>query len=191
MKIAHQLDLTLGIAARSGHAEKMSLAAAVITAEAAVEKAERGHNLKRVALLKPRHRIAARHALGPLVQIVLGVRHDDGRTGRAGGLMELHKFPAIDAVHFKRIGIAEIVLGEKRKFRKIVQRFDIFRRRYALYGEPLAVKVVAPDSAKGFLKPLQLQSGQFIAGQRFSSSVPHSHFQLRFFLCLKNQLNDL
>ena len=175
LEVLHQLDLAFGVAGRRGNREEPRLSGTVVEAEAAVEKTERRDDLERVALLKPSHRVAACHALCPLEEVVLRVRHDDWRAGRAGRHVELEKLFPVHAVHLERIGVAEIVLREEGKLRKVVERLHVLGRAKAALFKPLAVELVAPHAGQRLLQSLKLHLRVFVARQRFLLAVPHRH----------------
>ena len=177
-EVAHELYLALGVSGGGRHAEKPGLPATVIASETSIEKTERRHNLERIALLKTRHREAARHALRPLVQVVLGVRHDDRRAGGAGGHVELEKITPVDAVHLERIRLAEILLGEERKLGEVVKRLQVLGVREAALLQALAVEFVLPYAAETLLQAFELHLRVFVAAHRLSRAIPE--YVLRF-----------
>ena len=148
LEVLHQLDLALGVAGRRRNREEPRLARAVIEAEAAVEKPERRDDLERIALLESSHRVAARHALSPLQKVVLRIRHDDWRAGRAGRHVELEEVLPVHAVHLERIGVTEIVLREERQAGEVVERLYVLGRAKAAFFKPLAIELVAPHAVQ-------------------------------------------
>ena len=147
----------------------------MVTAEATVEEPERRHDLHGVTLLHPGHRVAARHALGPLQELVLRVRHDDGGAGRAGGHVEFHQVLAINAVHLQRIRLAEVLLREERQLLQVVERLHVLRRTDPALLQAYAVEVVLPHALQRLLQALQLDLRVLVTTQRFRSSIPHAH----------------
>ena len=125
----------------------------MVAAEAAVEEAEGRHDLKGVALLEARHREAPRHALGPLVEVVLRVGHDDRRARRAGGHVELEEILTIHAIHLQRIGLSEIVLGQERKLLKVVQRLHVLWRGHAASLQTRPIELIPPNTRERLLQP--------------------------------------
>ena len=179
-EIAHELDLAHRVAARGGHAEEPGLAAAVVAAETTVEETERRHDLERVARLEAGHREAAGHAVGPLVQVVLRVGHDDGRARGAGRLVELQELLARHRAHLERVGVAEVVLREERDALQVVERLHVLRAAEAAALQQLAAPFAHPYAAERLLQPLQLDVRVLVAAHRLGFTVPEFHHSLRF-----------
>ena len=171
-EVAHELYLAFRIAGRGRHAEESGLAATVIATEASVEETKRRHDLERIALFEPRHREAARHALRPLVEVVLGVRHDDRRSGGAGRHVEFEEIASIHAIHFERIRLTEILLREERKLRKVVKRLKILGIREPALLKTVAIEIILPYATETLAQAFELHLRVFVTAHSLGRTIP-------------------
>ena len=177
-EIGDELDLTLGVACRGGDRKHAQPLGAVLETQPAREHAVSRRILEDVARAQPHHIEAARHGIGPFVEILLRVQDHRGRPRRAARRMEAHNAAQRDGGHLERIAVAQILFRRERDPAQVGQRPYVVGGDM-VFGEALAVKFgvhTLPDCPfQTFeLQGFNLRSGQFL---KFGVQI-HGHRNL-------------
>ena len=116
---------------------------------------------------------AARHQVGPEVDVGLGVADHGSLAGRAGGGMQPRHLLARHREQAERIGVAHVGLGRERKTPDVVERFQLVR------SDPCRIEFGAHmrDLGVGKLKlrfqAQKLKRGQIRPRHAFGGAVEH------------------
>ena len=123
-EILQQRDLPLGHAAGHRHHGAAEPLGAVVRAEPAGEQAVAIGVVHDVARPRAGAGDAARHQVGPEIDVALGVADHGGLAGRAGGGVQPHHLLARHREQAERIGVAHVGLGGERKAPDVVERLQ-------------------------------------------------------------------
>ena len=122
--------------------------------------------------IEPGHVVAAGHALGPLVEVVVGVGHHHRRAGRAGAHVHLAQLGLVHAQHPQRIRLAEILLVDERQVADVLRKLDVGGLDPRLvHLRPVEVVALVGPLYHGF-QLIQLQRGKFVPRHSLSLLIP-------------------
>ena len=175
-QVLHEHELALGVAGGGGHDGRADLLHAVMEPQAAGEQAVAVGDLHGVVLRHARAAKAAGHALGPHLDVALGVAGDDGLAGRAGGGVDAHDLRAGRGKGAVRVVVAQVALIHEGQELQVRKGADVLGL-YALLLHPLAVEGdVGVHAVDGLLQPLELNALQRLAVDGFHGTIPvHRH----------------
>jgi hypothetical protein len=121
LEVGDQLHLPLGLSAAKGHHRQAQLLSAIVRAQAAGEQAVAIAHMHHVARPRAAGADAARHHVGPGVDVVLRVAHHRGLACGAAGRMDAHALLARHGKHAERVAVAQVLLGGEGELRQIGQ----------------------------------------------------------------------
>ena len=124
-EVLEQHDLAFGQAAgqrQHGHAQTLR---PVVEAEAAGEQAVAVGVVQDVAGARPGGGHAARHQIGPHVEVLARVADDGGLAGGARRGMEAHHLVARHGEHAERVGGAQVVLHGEGEAGEVVEALEV------------------------------------------------------------------
>ena len=161
-EIGDQLHLALGLAAAERHHRQAQLLGAVVRAQPAGEQAVAVAHMHHVAGPRATGADAARHAVRPGVDVVLGVAHHGGLARGAAGGMDAHALLARDGEHAERVAVAQVLLGGEREFRQVGQASAIVRVHTGCVELGAVDGGIRVRVGQRGLQALELQRAQFV-----------------------------
>ena len=172
-KVLQQRDLPLGAAAGQRHHGAAEPLGAVMRAKTAGEEAVTIGVVHDLAGPSAHAGEAARHQVGPQIEIRLGVAHDGRFPGRSRRGVQAQQLVARHGEHAERIIVAQVGLHREGKAREIGERLEIGRfdvRRVELL---LVVRHLRIGALERGLEPGKLQRLQFVARHGLGRGLEH------------------
>jgi len=139
-EILGKLDLAARVASPGGDGHAAQTLRAKMDAKAAREQPVAGHVLKNVVPAHANHVDAARHEVGPGIDVVLRVADGHGRAGGAAGAVHAHDLGLRHAQKSRGVLRAQILLCGKGDAPQIIETADGIRPN-ARFVQALTVKI--------------------------------------------------
>ena len=123
--VDHELQLLFGIARTHGDSHGAQKLATSLEADASRPQAVTRRNLNAIGRRHPSVLVATRELDGPVLDVLLGVRDDDRRTGRARRGVDADDLLLRNGSQSKRISLAQIAFVSERQLLEIFLSLDI------------------------------------------------------------------
>lgn len=165
-EIGDELDLAFGIAGRGGHREHAQPLGPVLESQPARKHAVSRRVLEDIARAQPHHIEAARHGIGPLVEIPLRMQYHRGCTRCPARRVQAHHAAQRHGRHPERIAVTQVLFRGERHPAQVGQRPYVVGVDMA-FGEAPAVKFAVHTLPYSLFQAFRLQrfdlrSGEFL-----------------------------